>query len=69
MPRKQKPRDTYKYTLYKGRKRFRSGVTKDLERREREHQRAFGQNVHIRQVGRRTTPDAARRWERDQPDS
>ena len=69
MANKQKPRDTYKYTLMNGRRRIRSGITNDLDRREQEHQREFGANVRIRQVGRRTNRKAAREWEKQQPDS
>ena len=66
---KQKPRDTYKYTLARAGRRIRSGITNDLDRREREHQRDLGSDVRIRQVGRRTNRDAAREWEKDQRDS
>ena len=66
---KQRRRDTYKYTLTRGGRRIRSGITNDLDRREREHQRDFGSDVRIRQVGRKTNRDAARKWERDQRDS
>lgn len=69
MPNRQKPRDTYKYTLMEGRRRIRSGITNDLDRREQEHQRQFGSNVRIRQVGRRTNREAAREWEKRQGDS
>lgn len=65
----RKPRDTYKYVLKRGRKRIRSGITNDLERREQEHRRDHGSDVRILQVGRRTTRDAARDWESDQSDS
>ena len=33
------PRDIYKYHLKKGNRILKSGITNDLERREREHQR------------------------------
>lgn len=65
----RKPRDTYKYVLKRGRKRIRSGITNDLERREQEHRRDYGSDVHILQVGRRTTREAARDWESGQSDS
>ena len=61
-----KERDTYKYHLKKGPKIIRSGITNDLARREREHQRVLGEDVHLEQVGRKTTRDAAREWEKDQ---
>ncbi len=44
-------RDTYKYHLKKGKKIIRSGITNDLERREREHKSEYGDNVHIQKVG------------------
>ena len=40
------------------------GITNDLERREADHQQRWP-NSHITQVGRRTTPEAARQWEKD----
>ena len=61
-----KERDTYKYHLKEGPKIIRSGITNDLERREREHQRALGEGVHLEQVGRKTTRGAAREWEKEQ---
>lgn len=60
------PRDTYKYQLKRGNRILQSGITNDLDRREREHQRKHGDDVHITQVGRRTTRPAAREWEKDQ---
>lgn len=59
----QKPRDTYKYQFKQGRKVVHGGITNDLERREGEHQ-AEWPGGHIRQVGRRTTREAARDWEK-----
>ena len=59
-----KERDTFKYQFKQGNRILHGGITNDLERREQEHQRTFG-GGHIRQVGRRTTEDAARKWERD----
>ena len=56
-------RDTYKYHLKRGNRILQSGITNDLERREGEHQREYGDDVHITQVGRRTTRPAARDWE------
>ena len=61
-----KERDTYKYHLKEGPKMIRSGITNDLERREREHPRVLGEGVHLEQVGRRTTRDAAREWGKGQ---
>ena len=57
-----KRRDTYKYDLKVGNKIVHSGITKDLERREQEHQQTWPRS-HIKQVGRITTEDAAREWE------
>lgn len=60
-----KPRDTYKYEFKVGNKIEHKGITNDLERREQEHQREFPKG-HIKQVGSKTTEDAARQWEKDQ---
>ncbi len=54
-------RDTYKYNFKVGNKIVHSGITINLERRERQHQRLWP-NGHIKQVGYRTTADAARKW-------
>lgn len=59
-----KPRDIYKYVFKIGNKIVHGGVTEDLARREQEHQ-AKWPDGHIKQVGRRTTEDAARKWEED----
>ena len=59
-------RDTYKYHLKRGNKLIRSGITNDLGRREKEHQRNYGKDVHIQQVGNRTTREGAREWEKKQ---
>ena len=61
-----KERDTYKYRLKQRNKVLQSGITNDLERREQEHQRNHGKNVHLEQVGRKTTREAAREWEKKQ---
>lgn len=60
-----KPRDTYKYDFKVGKKIVHKGITKDLERREQEHQQNYP-NGHIVQVGIRTTEEAARKWEKEQ---
>jgi predicted GIY-YIG superfamily endonuclease len=61
--RKQKPRPYYKYD-YKVKGRIvHSGITDDLERRAKEHERKYGKGQII-QVGRRTTEEAAREWEK-----
>ena len=59
-------RDTYKYHLKRGNKVIRSGITNDLNRREKEHQRNYGKDVHVQQVGHRTTREGAREWEKKQ---
>ena len=59
-------RDTYKYHLKRGNRILRIGITNDLDGREREHQRKYGDDVHLQQVGRRTTRPAAMDWENDQ---
>ena len=58
-----KTRDTYKYYFKKGNRIAHGGITDDLERREQEHKQRWP-NGHIFQVGRRTTEDAARKWEK-----
>jgi len=58
---KSEERDTYKYNFKVGNQIVHSGITIDLERRERQHQRRWP-NGHIKQVGYRTTADAARKW-------
>jgi len=58
------PRDTYKYQLKVGNKIVYGGITHDLNRREQEHQQTWPKG-HIVQVGRRTTEEAARQWEKD----
>ncbi len=60
-----KPRDTLKYRFKVGNKVLHGGITKDLERREKEHQQEWPSG-HIKQVGRKTTEEAAREWEKDQ---
>ena len=59
-------RDTYKYHLKRGNKIIRSGITNDLDRREDEHQREFGEDVHVKKVGRATTREGAKDWEKEQ---
>ena len=58
-----KPRDTYKYRFKVGNKVVHCGITKDLQRREAEHREKWPKG-HIKQVGVRTTEDAARKWEK-----
>ena len=59
-----KPRNTYKYQFKVGNKAVHGGITMDLERREIEHQQEWP-GGHIKQVGRKTTEEAARNWEKD----
>ena len=58
--------NTYKYHLKRGDKIIRSGITNDLQRREKELQRDYGKDVYIHQVGRRTTREDAREWDKKQ---
>ncbi len=58
-----KSRDTYKYHLIKDRKVVHRGITDDKDRRTREHQQEFP-NSRLKQIGRRTTRDAALEWDR-----
>ncbi len=57
------PRDTFKYQFKVGNKIVHGGITTELERREQEHQQTWPKG-HIKQVGRRTTDEAAREWEK-----
>ena len=59
-------RDTYKYHLKDGNTILRSGITNDLERREKEHQREHGPHVHLYKVGNASTRDGAKKWEEGQ---
>ena len=58
-------RDTFKYQFKIGNKIVHGGITDDLERREQEHQQEYGEKGHIKQVGYKTTEEAARKWEKD----
>ena len=59
-----KPRDTYKYHFKVRNKIVHGGITDDLERREQEHQQKWPKG-HIFQLGRRTTEERAREWEKE----
>ena len=60
-------RTTYKYHFKKGNKIVHTGITNDIDRREAEHRSEPGLSKgHIKQVGLRTTREAALEWERDQ---
>lgn len=56
-------RDTYKYQLKQSHRTVYRGITYDLIRREAEHQQDFP-GSRIKQVGHRTTREAALKWER-----
>jgi len=58
------PRKTYKYVYKIRNKIVHGGITNDLDRREQEHKQKWPTG-HIVQVGRRTTEEAARKWEKD----
>ena len=60
------PGKTYKYYFKQGHKVVHAGITNDLERREQEHQRTYGESGKIKKMGRATTLDAALMWEREQ---
>jgi len=57
-------RDTYKYHLKEGHKVVHRGITYDLARREAEHQEDYP-GSRIEAMGRRTTREAALKWERE----
>ena len=59
-----KPRNIYKYQFKVGNKIMHEGITDDLERREEEHKRKWPTG-HIKQVGYKTTEEAARKWEEE----
>lgn len=59
-------RDTARYHLYRGRTIIRSGITNDTDRREREHQREYGEDVRLEKVGPKVTRETAREWEAKQ---
>jgi len=58
-----KPRNWRKYDFKTGNKINHSGITRDLEQREQDHQQRWP-NGHIVQVGRATTKEAALKWEK-----
>ena len=59
-----KPRNTYKYYFKVGNKIMHGGMTDDIDRRGQEHKQEWPRG-HIVQVGRRTTEEAARKWEKE----
>ncbi len=56
-------RDTKKYQFKVGNTIKHGGITNDLDRREAEHKQKWPSG-HITQVGRATTEEAARAWEK-----
>lgn len=56
-------RDTYTYDYKVGRKIMHSGISKDLDRREIEHQARWPKG-RIVKVGAAKTEEAARAWEK-----
>ncbi len=59
-----KPRNVTKYVIKEGNKIKHGGITTDPERREQEHQQTWPRS-HLVKVGRQTTEEAARRWEKE----
>ncbi len=57
-----KKRNTFTYDFKVGQKIVHSGITKDLEERETEHQQRWPKG-HIVKVGVAKTEEAARAWE------
>ena len=58
------PRETCKYQFKDVNKVLHRGITNNLDRRESEHKREWPEG-HIKQVGRKTTREAALKWERE----
>lgn len=59
--------DTYKYHFKKGNKIVHTGITNDIDRKEAERRREPGlTRGHIKQIGFRTTYDAAFSWLQEQ---
>lgn len=56
-------KNTYKYQLKIGRKVILRSIAENLGQRELEHQQEFP-NSRIKQIGRKTTRQAALDWER-----
>lgn len=65
MGTKKNERKTTKYLLKKGNSILYAGITDDFDRRFSEHEKSkdFG---HMIQVGRKTTREAAGKWESEQ---
>lgn len=59
------PRDWQKYEVRVGRKKVHGGITsRSLDEREAEHQQKW-LGAKITKVGRSTTEEGARKWERE----
>lgn len=54
-----------KYLVKKGNRILDGGITTDLKRREQERKREYPRS-HLFKVGRCTTEEAARKWEKEQ---
>ena len=60
-------RTFYKYYFKLGNRIVHTGITRDIDRREAEHQQKSGwDRGHIVQIGFRTTQEAALQWEAEQ---
>lgn len=63
--RVQRKRDYQKYVIKVGKKIVHGGITTlDLKDREKQHQQKWRRG-HIVKIGRRTTEEAARKWEKE----
>ncbi len=62
---RKEPKDTYRYLFRIGGLVAHMGITKDPERREREHLLEYPDG-HFKVVGRQATEEAAREWEKQE---
>ena len=60
----QSPRNWARYQFKISNKIKHGGITKDLDRREQEHQQTWPSG-HIVKIGPLVTEDTARQWEKD----
>lgn len=58
-------RDTYKYHIKRKTKILHRGITNDLDRRHSEHKRRYGDDVSIKQIGKKVYRSSGLRWERE----
>jgi hypothetical protein len=58
------PRNTYKFNFKVGNKVIKTGITKNLMRREAQLKRV-NPSGHVKQVGRRSTRGSALEWRRN----